>query len=417
VKRVLFVDDEIRVLDGLRRLLRTQRHEWDMRFAAGGDAALAELEQARFDVIVTDMRMPGIDGASLLQLVQQRYPHTVRIVLSGHMEPESVLRAASVTHQYLTKPCDPQLLVQAVERACALKALLDHEVLRTAVGKMSSLPSAPRIYSALTMALADPNVSLAEVVRIVEQDVAMCANCLHLVNSAFFGLAQRITDIHQAVSYLGTNTLRSLVLSTEVFRALKGDPRRSGWHDGQLRRHAHLVASVAAQLVPDRRQAHDAFAAALLHDIGKLVLAAELPDWYERAEARARADGTALHEAEGQLYGVSHAEVGAYLLGLWGLPHTLVEAVAYHHAPRRVHRGPGASRLDVVGAVHIADALVHEQEAGEAEAGADAASLNPTIDLEYLEWIGGADRLPAWRAAAAAVVQAASVDGRLRNGG
>ena len=217
MRRVLFVDDELSMLEGLRRMMHAQRHEWEMAFAAGGEAALALMEASPFDVIVSDMGMPGMDGARLLAQVRDRHPQVVRIVLSGEMELSTALRVVPVAHQFLAKPCDAGTLRVAVERACHLRGLLTDDSIRSTVGALRDLPSPPRTYDLLTKALTDPDTSLQALARIVEQDVGTSAKILQLVNSAFFGLANSITNIEHAVIYLGINTLRCLVVSLEVF--------------------------------------------------------------------------------------------------------------------------------------------------------------------------------------------------------
>jgi hypothetical protein len=176
------------------------------------------MEASPFDVIVSDMRMPGMDGAALLSLVREKYPQVVRIILSSQAELSTALRVVPVAHQFLSKPCDAQMLRVAIERACHLKALLHDDSIRSMVGGLGELPSLPRTYHALTLALADPNTSIQKVAAIVEFDVGIAAKILQLVNSAFFGIARSITNIQGAVGYLGVSTLRSLVLSVEVFR-------------------------------------------------------------------------------------------------------------------------------------------------------------------------------------------------------
>lgn len=186
--RILFVDDEIRILEGLQRMLRPQRKEWEMAFAPGGQAALTMLEASTFDVIVSDMRMPGIDGAALLETVRQKYPSVLRIILSGYTELEASYRAVPVAHQFLLKPCDPDALRAAIERATSLVEVLNSKMLASLVGSLQELPSLPRTYAELRHALSDPDSSIDQVVRIVEQDVAITAKVLQLVNSAFLGL-------------------------------------------------------------------------------------------------------------------------------------------------------------------------------------------------------------------------------------
>jgi YesN/AraC family two-component response regulator len=115
LRRVLFVDDDQYILDGLQNLLRKQRSRWDMCFALGGAAALELFAAAPFDVIVSDMRMPGMDGAELLAHVRERYPAARRIVLSGYAEPAAVQRALEVAHQFLSKPCRAPDLIDAID--------------------------------------------------------------------------------------------------------------------------------------------------------------------------------------------------------------------------------------------------------------------------------------------------------------
>jgi HD-like signal output (HDOD) protein len=392
MKRILFVDDEPRILDGLRRMLHAQRQHWDMVFVASGEAALAELEATPFDVVVSDMRMPGIDGATLLTRVQERYPNAVRLVLSGHTELEAALRAVPVAHHFLTKPCAAAALQSAVDRACNLQVLLGNDVIRRIVGKMASLPSLPRVYSAVTRALTDPDVSLREVARLVEQDMAMCAKVLQLANSGFFGLPARVTNLQTAIGLLGTNMLKNLVLSVEVFRPFEQARGAASFSFDALQRHALLTARVAARLVADRRHAEDAFIAAVLHDLGMLVLATRLPEALGRIHAIVQETGRARHEVEAeQLEGVTHAEVGAYLLGLWSLPYPIVEAVAHHHAPWRVPQ----EKFGVLAAVYAADRLVREQAPQDMES---ACEDGAALDLGYLDSLGVGAQVVGWRA-------------------
>lgn len=397
MKRILFVDDEPRVLEGLQRLLRPQRHQWEMAFATSGTAALDLLAERPFDVIVSDMRMPGMDGATLLRHVQARYPQMVRIILSGYSELESSLRSLPVAHQFLSKPCEPQLLREVIERACALQELLGDATLRAAVAQLGELPVQPQTYSALIRALEDPDVAMEDVARIVEQDIAMSAKCLQLVNSAFFGLPRRVSTIPQAVRLLGLNMLKALVFTVEVFRTFELPPDAVVAGLEELQAHSLIAARLAARLVPDPGRGDDAFMAALLHDVGKLILATRSADGtfptagWSAAVTYAAEAGVPLVEAEQARLGVTHAEVGAYLLGLWGLPQTILEAVAFHHRPGRVSQ----RTFDVLGAVHVADYLACEA------LGLAPGSCSSGVDERYLEALGVRDRWPQWSALAA----------------
>lgn len=390
----MFVDDEPQLLEGLRDALRPWRRHWKMTFAPDATAALEALECEPFDVVISDMRMPGMDGAALLAEVQRVRPTTVRIVLSGWTETESMARVASVAHRFLTKPCDIDELVRVVQRSCGVNALVEHEDLRRAAAGTGSLPSVPRLYSQLTALMNDPDATLADAERLVEQDAAMAAKVLQLANSAYFGRAHQVDGVAQAIGLVGLNALKSLVLSAEAIAAFRPARRIDGFSIERLQAHSALVARITRRLLDDRRQQEGAVAAALIHDVGLLVLASRAPDYLTEAIAVAGQEQRALADVERELRGFTHAEVGAHVLGLWGLPHATVEAVAYHHDPAAAHD----PQLDAVTAVHVANVL-----ADEIEAARDPARTRPPLrlDLEHLEHVGVSDRVDAWRAAAA----------------
>ena len=391
MRRILFVDDEPRILEGLRRMLRPQRHDWEMAFAQGGEAALALMEASPFDVIVSDMRMPGMDGAALLCHVREHYPQVVRIVLSGHTELCTALRVVPVAHQFLAKPCDAEMLRVAVERACHLKALLSDDSIRRTVTALGDLPSLPRTYQALTQALADSEASLQKVAKIVEQDVGISAKVLQLVNSAFFGVAHPMTNIQSAVSYLGINTLKSLVLSVEIFRAFKPQRELPGFSLEKLQNHAQLTAQIAARLPVPKHLGDIAMVSGMLHDVGKLIMAWKRSEQFGRILGEARDTPCPVYKVEEREIGFSHAEIGAYLLGLWGLPYAIVEAVALHHGPNRVPH----QNFDAISAVYMANLLAHDLEA----ASSGEPNVYPLEDYqEELTTLGAWEMMPECRA-------------------
>ena len=379
-KRILFVDDEPRILEGLERLLFSCADGWDMSFAPGGQAAIDVLEQQSFDVLVTDMRVPGIDGPALLRYAQARHPNLVRIVLSGHTEFEVALRTMPIAHQFLCKPCDAKTLMDVLERAVNLQRLVTDEVVRGLVGSIVDLPARPRVYSELTMALSDDNVPVDRVVGIIEQDVGISSKVLHLVNSAFFSPKRPIMNVRAAVVRLGMNTLRHLVLSIEVFHG--SNKVTSDFSMDAESRHALHVGAVARKLL-ERGAADDAFLAGMLHDVGTLLLATKLPEYFASVQSEARASGRSATEVELELRGVTHAEIGAYLLGLWGMPYPIVEAVANHHSVDR-NRGRGWS---IATAVQVANLLVreasdHDDAAASALDDGMLSALGVDLDLE-----------------------------------
>ena len=221
--RVLFVDDDPMVLESLERMLFGLAGQWNLSFVLGAQAALKELVACSYDVIVTDMRMPGDDGASLLREVKELHPSVVRIILSGYAEEEAVLRSIPVAHQFLNKPCTGKQLEEVVHRTCALREMLTDKRIRQILGDLGTLPSRPATFSEMTRTLADPKHTLDDLADVVNKDIAMSAKVLQLVNSSFIGLPQRVTKIRDAVRYIGAEMLKNLVLSLEVFKALECD--------------------------------------------------------------------------------------------------------------------------------------------------------------------------------------------------
>jgi HD-like signal output (HDOD) protein len=337
-RRILFADDEPAVLQGLRGVLRTQRHEWDMAFAVGGPAALEELKKSTFDVVITDMRMPIVDGAEVLRQTKELQPRAVRIVLSGQTDAETAMKSVFTAHQFLAKPCDVEKLRSVVKRACDLHSLITADRLQALAGDVSVLPAAPQTYLAISQALANPNCRINEVAGLVEREPALCAKVLQVVNSAFFGLPRAVSSITQATNYLGTLALRNLALAMETVAA--SSRAKLKLSNAELR--AFQVNALFTGLVGrrwfagDRRKADEAFVAGMLRDMGHLVLAAQGP--------------AAVPDPS------SHASLSAYLLGLWGIPHNVLEPVAFHEQPERVEH----DTLEVVDVVHLADRIASE---------------------------------------------------------
>lgn len=380
---VLFVDDEADVLEGLENRLRPWRSEWHLMFAGSGDEALAAMRQRHVDVVVSDMRMPGMDGASLLRAVRERQPETVRIILSGQADREGVMRSLPVAHQFLSKPCDARRLHAIISRCRLLQDELFSDAVKQAIASVSTLPALPRLYWELAEELDRPAATLKRVAAIIEQDVAMTARLLQVVNSAFFAFARPICSVRDAVTLLGLEPVRALVLTSELFRGMAPLCLGGGLDLERLHGHALRVATIAETLPEDPQTRTIAMAAGMLHDIGLMVLS--LPP--QRPDVAAPPP-LPLHCAEQQpVFGTSHALVGGHLLALWGLPQPLVEAVAFHHRPSLLDD----LHLSAAGAVHIADWLAHELAGSHAGQGGDEA-----LDSAYLSRIDRLHCLPQW---------------------
>lgn len=395
--RILFVDDESRVLEGLKRMLHSMRNEWDMAFLEGGEKALEALSRESFDVIVSDMRMPGMNGAELLNEVMKRYPRIMRFILSGHSDEHLILNSVGTAHQYLNKPCDPQKLKAALARASSLRDLLANERLEGLAVQLRSLPSLPTVYLQLLEEMQSPDASIGRIGEIISTDIGMSAKILQLVNSAFFGLPRHVSSPAQAASLLGLEIIRGMMLSIHVFSVFKQE-KLPAFSLSALWRHSATVGAFARKIGEvekcGEKMSGDSYIAGLLHDAGKLVLADSLPEQYGRALEIARDKHISLAQAESDTLGLTHAEPGAYVLGLWAFPDPVVEAAAYHHRPAEC---PGEGFSPLI-AVHAANAIDHDLST-------DSQPNTPArLDVDYLEHLGLAERLAVWRDACSSIV-------------
>ena len=388
MNRILFVDDDMNELGKLEHTLAPMATQWHVQFATSGTQALEMLGRSPFEIVVADVGMPGMDGVQLLSEVMQRHPATVRIAMLERPEEGTVVRSAGATHQYLTKPYSLATLQDTVTRATSLRALLADEGLKKLVAQVRTLPSLPALYTRLVAECRSPRGSLKTVGEIIGEDVGMTAKILNLVNSAFFGLKARVSSPIQAVQLLGLDTVKGLVLTASVFSQF--DQARLGrFSIVTFWRHSLITGSFARIVVTQERRdqhlANDASVAGMLHDAGQLVLAAHLPEKYGEALELMASRGIALCDAEREVFGATHATVGAYLLGLWGLPDSVVEAVAYHHTPGV----SGERAFAPLAAVHVADAFADELVA----VGAPGAAF----DAPYLDRTGLGHRVAHWR--------------------
>ena len=383
-KRILFVDARPDTSGALLEALLSQGGSWQVEHAVGGEAALAALAADPADVVVAEEQMAPMDGVTLLTRVRDQHPTAIRMILSATTSPGL---ATIVSHRLLSKPCNVEELSVLIRRSAALHVRTGEvEAFRKTMAT-TALPSRPGVYMELNQVLADPDWQPQQVSAVLERDVAMSAKVLQLANSALFGLTSTVTSVRDAVMYLGVDTIRSLALTAEAFG--KVAPRGNAEFSlDDFQAHAMLVARITASILPAGRAQQEAVTAALLHDIGKLVLVSDGSRRWAELNDQARARNVAVHVVEAEVDGVTHADIGAHLLSLWGLPDGIVEAVAHHHDPGAVD----GLAFDGVAAVHIANGLANEL-VPPPEDQPPAAGL----DLELLDRLGLRPRLDLWR--------------------
>jgi len=387
-KRLLFVDDEPMVLDGLRRALWSMRNQWEMEFVSSGASALEALDREPFDAIISDMRMPVMDGVELLELVKERHGELVRIVLSGQSSREAVLRSVAPAHQFLSKPCNLQELKDRLNQAFVSRDLLSNQALASIVSRMRAIPSLPALYNDLTAALRSESASLGQIEQIISKDVGMAAKILQLANSAFIAAHGRVSSLHEALSLIGAETIRSLTLSIHVFSQFDRNPV-TATHFPALWDHSVSVAALAHRIAlaesGSKAVAEESFTTGLIHDVGKIVLLSELPHEYQCVIQSLDGSPPAYSAAEMKFIGCRHEQVGAFLISVWGLPRPIIQAVEFHHQPSQL----GCKEFSTLTAVHCADVIVSAMDQV-------AVNRDAALDTQHAEVVGVLSRQSQW---------------------
>lgn len=388
-RKVIFVDDEPFALEVLQRVFEPMRTEWHMEFVTSGADALTRLEEMDFDAMITDLKMPNMNGAELLEEVARRHPTVARIILSAQADEDLVFDSVNTAHQFISKTSDPKLLMKKIRKVVLMRQTgMSSELVET-ICAIDRLPSVPEVYCELVEAVADPNTSLNDLAAIVERDGAISAKVLQLANSAFFGLRGEVSSVSHAVSYLGIETLRYLVLMVGVCDQFRSQHFSKAFMEG-VWSHSVQTASLARMIAEaehtSRAMSEQAFVAALLHDVGKLILAENLSKSYREVMEFSRVNDIPVWRAERQILRATHGEVGAYLLELWGLPETVTKAVALHHEPVAAEGEP----ISPLAILHTANYLAHELENS-------GGTGNGKLNLEYVEKVGLGERVRVWR--------------------
>jgi HD-like signal output (HDOD) protein len=384
--RLVFVDDDELVLRSFRRLLRGYGQGWDLCFTTDTRRALTTLDSKPVDVLVSDLRM-AVGGATVLAEAKASHPDVARILISGDTDFAKILPCIPLAHQLLAKPFDPTHLTGTLERICALRRVVGSTAIRAVVGGSNGLPSAPQTHALLVQALESPQPSAAEIATIVRRDIGVSARLLQLAGSSLFGRTRGVYTIEGAVASLGIEAIRRLVLSSDTMRPLEPRGAIAGFSLSALGEHALRTANLARRIAG--RSGDSAFIAGLLHDVGQVVLASRMPHRFAEVIDRARASGAGLLEEEQRILGLTHAEVGAYLLGLWGFKRSTIEAVAHYPNPERSSEPWG-----LAGIVHVASILATNPDA---PLGDEPSGELTHVPAKYLERLGLASELPKWR--------------------
>jgi HD-like signal output (HDOD) protein len=384
MKTILFVEDNAMLRELYGMMMEEEQAQWQTALAPDGESALKLMQRKSFDVVASDLQMPGMNGIELLTQVRQLHPQSSRIIISGYTDQAQAANSLKCTHLFIPKPFDSKVLHATLARICNLDAYLKDNKLRSLASHLRTLPSFPTMYSDIMREMGSPHCSIQAIASIVARDPGITAKVLQVANSAAVGLPEKVSNPVEAVQRLGLTTIRSIVLSAQVYGNFATNrvqlfSAEALW--SHLMKCGNLARSILRQERAHPADAEEAFTAGLLHDIGKLMLADSLPDELSQAMTLAEKEGISQVEAEEAVLGANHAGLAGYLLGLWGLPATIVEAVAFHHAPEK----SGLKQCSVLTAVHLANAVTG----------------GFPLNREYLQAVGVSDRLEDWRAIAA----------------
>lgn len=390
--RVLLIHDQTSNDQRFESVVKFLPDQWQSKTVVTGAEALKVLDEESFDVVVCAGRLSDVDGGpELLKDIGGRYPGTLRfLVMQCALDKSVIHKTWSVVHQYIWLDCTPENIALLISDSLKLHQVLANDNLRQRIAVIGSLPSSPEVHSRLICALQDDNVSIAQIAELVGQDVGIAAKVLSTANSAGFGLRGRVDNLLQAINTLGMDTVVSIVFAAGAFNQFKA-PALAGYSVESVHNHGIAVGTrarlVAHAFGMDNTLTNNAMLAGTMHDIGKLVMITHFQDEFQRSVQQAEKLSISLHEAETNIMGVNDAVIGAYMLSLWGLQDSIVEAVAWHGSPSEA----SSPIITPLTAVHLAYATERD------ECKRIRDDKLSAIDLAYLDALGITEQLPTIR--------------------
>ncbi len=389
MKTVLFVDDDLPFLQSLQRVTQTWGTDYLLFFAQDASKGVEILKRESVDIVITDINMPQINGLQLLNFVARKFPEVIRIAMSGESNADELLLTYKITHRFMKKPMSIKEIKENIDRVFHLQELVPNSAARKIIAGLTTVPSLSNTYFELLEEVQSQDSSLQKVAFLISQDASMAAAILKIVNSSFFGLKNSVSSLKQAVTLLGLDIIKALVLSVELFKAFTVEDEKNFSINMIMERClicANFTQTILHAEKADRELMDITFMTALLHDVGQLIFASEFPQKYRGIIETSKLYDRPLWELEKEALGTTHAEAGAYLLGLWGLPDELVEAIAFHHTPSLATK----KSLPILATLHVADLFSYEFVA--------EFNIGGTEDLDhkFLKMIEGEERWQEW---------------------
>jgi HD-like signal output (HDOD) protein len=386
--RLLYLENDAKVVAELIQALGS-RSEWEVAHAENVQEARQIARKQPIDVALLSATIPETDPIAIAEELTQQHRKVTIFILAPDAETGGGLAYASGRFQWLEKPCPTATLISAVERMASLVSWLTNNTTIELVSGLHSLPTIPSNYQGVIRAIHSPHSSVQDIAEALGKDMGITSRVLQVANSAYYGYSQKITSPMEASMLLGIDTLKSLVRYTHVLNNFPQTPTTNAIFD-QVWRHSSGVAAIARKIAllhtQDETLGDEAFTAALLHDIGKVVLTSIKPAEFKEVMLQASVTKSPIHLIERVKLKTTHAETGAYLLSLWGIPFSILEAVAWHHYPSECKE----KKFSALTCVHVANVAEHSRRGGEDDKGL------PALDEAYLAQLGVLKEAQEW---------------------
>jgi HD-like signal output (HDOD) protein len=385
-RRALIVGQDAAWCEQVQRGIAPLKPNWKMNCATECAEALEAIASECFHIFILNARTPH--ATSLLKALEMELAESVCLVCCDTSDRTSSAPWRGSGATLVPEDADAATLVTHVKRTQRIREWMIDPSIKKLISQIRRLPAQPKLHLEVTEELQSPSASLDVVGKIISQDPIMTAKILQVVNSAFFGLGREISDTTEAVMVLGAERIKSLILLAGAFSQYAG-AKCPGFSPEPVWAHSVQVGTFARTITwtvtKDAKLAEAAFTAGLMHDIGKLVIAGNLPDMYDTVQRLKAGKRITQRDAEMDILGTSHAELGGCLLATWGLPLAILEAIAWHHQPERAHE----KEFSLLAAVHAANVFAQENNGDE--------GARSTINVQYLKDIGVGGSANAWR--------------------
>ena len=390
-RKILFLDSNRDNLNSIQAYFKNMSQAFCLYFVDDINDAYDILDSHEIEVLVSSLNIDDFDGIGFFVGIKHRYPEVIRILLADPIDKNLSYKLIEVAHQYIRKPVNKEKLKLILFEALSFKDIMTDETVLEIINDMDRIPSLPTIYSKIVEKLWANDSSIDELADLISQDIGMSSKILQLVNSAFLGMPKTISSIREAVSYMGLNSIRTLVLMINVFSSADKKLLKTMKLEG-IWGHSFMVADYAQKIATDyglcKECCETCFTAGLLHSTGRVVMALNFPEKYRQVAEHLHAgdNSQTISDVEREYFGADHCEIGGYLLGIWGVPHSITNAVLYHNQPSSTYN----EAVNPLIAVHIANVFAHNQ--------VDSLYQAPVkLDQVIVDELELADKIKRWQ--------------------